>query len=380
MRIVLAVLLLSFATLTFAQQKEPDVLVFTNGDKLTGALERSAGDSVVFKSDMAGELTIPYSKIKELNTHQAFAIVEKDKRVTPKTADSEVPHGVVSVAGNTITVANPATQAQAQVPVANAEYVIDEATFHHDLHGKTGFFKGWDGAVTLGASLVKATQSDYAANAAIALSRSIPQAAYLLPRNRTTAGLNFNYGEVTTPTLVGGVRVNQVARTDIYHVEAERDQYFTPRVYYLGRLAYDHNYSQGLKLAQLYGGGLGWTVIKQPKQELDLKADVHYTRETFYPPAVNENLIGSAFADNYLLRLPHSLVFTQFATVSPAFNNLNATAASAGVNLAAPLYKRFSLSASAVDSFINNPGFISPGIPSKKNSVQFTTGLTYTLR
>jgi hypothetical protein len=174
--------------------------------------------------------------------------------------------------------------------------------------------------------------------------------------------------------------VNQVARTDIYHVEAERDQYFTPRVYYLGRLAYDHNYSQGLKLAQLYGGGLGWTVIKQPKQELDLKADVHYTRETFYPPAVNENLIGSAFADNYLLHLPHSLVFTQFATVSPAFNNLNATAASAGVNLAAPLYKRFSLSASAVDNFINNPGFISPGIPSKKNSFQFTTGLTYTLR
>src|ERR1700730_7344446 len=130
MRIFLAVLLLSFATLTFAQHKEPDVLVFTNGDKLTGTLERAAGDSVVFKSDMAGELTISYSKIKELNTHQAFAIVEKGKRISPKTPDSEVPNGVVSVAGNTITLANPATQTEAQVPIANAEYVIDEATFH----------------------------------------------------------------------------------------------------------------------------------------------------------------------------------------------------------------------------------------------------------
>ena len=45
---MLAVLLLSFATLTFAQQKEPDVLVFTNGDKLTGTLERAAGDTVIF--------------------------------------------------------------------------------------------------------------------------------------------------------------------------------------------------------------------------------------------------------------------------------------------------------------------------------------------
>ena len=152
MRIFLAVLLLSFATLTFAQHKEPDVLVFTNGDKLTGTLERAAGDSVVFKSDMAGELTISYSKIKELNTHQAFAIVEKGKRISPKTPDSEVPNGVVSVAGNTITLANPATQTEAQVPIANAEYVIDEATFHRDLRGKTSFIKGWDGTVTLASS------------------------------------------------------------------------------------------------------------------------------------------------------------------------------------------------------------------------------------
>jgi hypothetical protein len=55
-----------------------------------------------------------------------------------------VPHKVVSVAGNTITVANPATQAQAQFPVANAEYVIDEATFHRDLHGKTSYASAVD--------------------------------------------------------------------------------------------------------------------------------------------------------------------------------------------------------------------------------------------
>lgn len=358
--------------------KQPDVLVFTNGDKLTGTLERAVGDNVIFKSDMAGELTIPYSKIKELTTQQPFAVIAKGKHITRKTPDAEVPQGVVSVADNTITVGT--SPAPVLVPVAKAGYVVDNTTFQHDVRGTTGFLQGWNGGVTLGASIVKATQNNYAATAAIALVRTIPQAAYLDPRNRTTAGFMFNYGEVTTPVLVNSERVNQVAKTDIYHADAERDEYVTRRVFVLGRLAYDHNFSQGLKLMQTYGGGLGWTAILEPKQQLDLKADVHYAREDFYVSSQNENLVAIGVGDNYLLKLPHNMVLTQFLTVSPAVNNIDATAAVGGINLAAAFSKRLAFSGGIIDSFINNPGFLSPGIQSKKNSIQITTGLTYTLR
>jgi len=34
----------------------------------------------------------------------------------------------------------------------------------------------------------------------------------------------------------------------------------------------DHNYSQGLDLQQDYGGGIGFVVLKNPKQELDVKS------------------------------------------------------------------------------------------------------------
>jgi len=30
---------------------------------------------------------------------------------------------------------------------------------------------------------------------------------------------------------------------------------------------FDHNYGQDLNLQQIYGGGLGWTALKTPKQE-----------------------------------------------------------------------------------------------------------------
>ena len=47
------------------------------------------------------------------------------------------------------------------------------------------------------------------------------------------------------------------------------------------RWLYDHNFSQSLQLQQIYGGGIGYTIIKQPKQTLDLKALIQYERQDF---------------------------------------------------------------------------------------------------
>ena len=77
--------------------------------------------------------------------------------------------------------------------------------------------------------------------------------------------------------------------------------------------SFDHNYSQGLSLQQIYGGGLGYTVIKTPKQELDVKFDIHYERQQYFvtpnivpPPPLtpSKNLIGADFGDTYMLKLP----------------------------------------------------------------------------
>jgi hypothetical protein len=41
---------------------EPDVLIFTDGEKMIGHLERATDSSVVFKSDMIGEVTVDWSE------------------------------------------------------------------------------------------------------------------------------------------------------------------------------------------------------------------------------------------------------------------------------------------------------------------------------
>ena len=56
--------------LLFAQaaKPEPDVLVFADGERLVGHFEQSNGTSVKFKSDAVGEVTVDWSKVKELHT------------------------------------------------------------------------------------------------------------------------------------------------------------------------------------------------------------------------------------------------------------------------------------------------------------------------
>src|SRR5258707_3802233 len=65
-----------------AAKAEPDVIVFTNGDQLTGTLERAAGDSFVFKSDVVGEVTVSADKIKELHTGGKFVALKNGEKVT----------------------------------------------------------------------------------------------------------------------------------------------------------------------------------------------------------------------------------------------------------------------------------------------------------
>src|SRR5258708_3294985 len=60
---------------------EPDVLIFTDDEKLIGHLVRTTGASVTFKSDMAGEITVEWSKIRELRTRQPFAVIQKNVKL-----------------------------------------------------------------------------------------------------------------------------------------------------------------------------------------------------------------------------------------------------------------------------------------------------------
>jgi hypothetical protein len=228
---------------------------------------------------------------------------------------------------------------------------------------------------------VAATQNQYTVSGAIGLVRTVPTVTWLNSRNRTSADFSGSFGKITQPGYYSeGVYVPEVStKSSISHFDAERDQYFSPRVFALAQTAFDHNYGQDLNLQQIYGTGIGWTAIKNPKQEVDLKGSVQYEKQRFITGAAgtNQNLIGSTFSANYLLRLKR-VTYTQGVAYIPAYNQSQAYSTNETNTFAFPAYKNLSFSVGTIDSYLNDPPLSVP--PTKRNSFQFTMGLTYAIK
>ncbi|HEU5340312.1 DUF481 domain-containing protein [Edaphobacter sp.] len=347
----------------------PDEIIFTNGDHLTGKLEREVGDSIVFKSDSVGEVTVSASKVKELHSNGQFVVLQKGETVTRTQRTS----GPVSYANNAITVSGAKAET---VPVKDISYVMDGATYNKEVLANPSPLQGWNGAVTGGVTLLRAT--DYGENFTLGLGliRAIPTVPFLPSRTRSTINVLETYGKLTSPAIPPTTPPSAaVTKTSIFHADAEHDKYFNSRLYGLVGTSFDHNYAQGLDLQQIYGGGVGYTVIQSPLQQLDVKVDVHYERQKFFPPTPSDNLIGSTFGEAYHRNLPHKIVFNENGSFIPSWNHSSAYSAIVAAGLSLPTYKRLSVSLNMLDNYLNNP----PPFYNK-NSFQFITGITYTLK
>lgn len=349
-----------------APKPEPDTVVFPNGEKLIGHFEGFTGGAAKFKSDTMGEITIDLSKVQELRTGQRYAVIKKGVQLARGEKDGVIPVGTLTVSNKNVQVDPGSGKPGQTIAVGDLDNVVDEDSFNKAL-GHPNILQGWGGEASVGVSLVEATQNSTSFNTSIGLLRAMPTEAWLAPRNRTALDFSDSYGKVTQP---GTPEV----RTSIYHADAERDEYFTTRVYALGSVAFDHNFSQGLALQQQYGGGIGWTVIHEAKQNLDLKGTVDYEKQAFEVAAQNQSLVTSVFSELYLLKFPKGIVLNEELSASPAWSNTNAYTAYGRVGLTFPVYKGFAFTTNVIDSYLNNPpaGF-------KKNSVQFTTGLSYAI-
>ena len=284
----------STATLCTAQGKPPapeansapDVLVLSNGDTLHGKFVSETAGKVTFHSDPLGDISLPWDKIKELHATGHFGVLNQTLALRGKQRHIQFPVGTVDVADQVITVHPENATQPAPIPVKNAQYIMDNATLDKEINRQPNFLAGWSGPVTAGATLVTATQNQYTFSGAIGLVRVVPTVSWLDPRDRTSIDFSGSFGKITQPAYTNpGPPPATVAavtsKTAIYHADAERDEYLSPRFFALGQVAFDHNFGQDLDLQQIYGGGIGWTALKTSRQSLDLKATMQYEKLAF---------------------------------------------------------------------------------------------------
>jgi len=358
-----------------------DVLVLSNGDMLHGKLVNSSDGKITFHSEALGDVAVSWDKVKELRTSGNYAILEKGVKTRNKRNAAAIPEGQLEVTNNSVAI-HSEKGASAPIPVANAQYIMDAGTLDKQLYHQPGFLTGWNGAATAGAAIVTATENQYTFSGGVGLVRVVPTVSWLSTRDRTSIDFLGSFGKITQPAytdpITGIVVPAVVTKSAIYHAGAERDEYFSPRFFALAQTAFDHNFGQDLDLQQIYGGGVGWTFLKSPRQEADLKATIQYEKQQFISGSSgNQNLIGSTISLAYVLH-QKLVTYTQGLAFIPAFNNPHAYSANETNTLAFPAYRNFSFSLGTLDSYLNNPPDSLP--PTKRNSFQFTMGLTYAIK
>ncbi len=372
----------------------PDVLVLSNGDTLHGKFVNEISGKVTFHTDPLGDISVPLDKIKELHAAERFAVLDNRVKPSQKRGQAEIPLGTIEVNSEAVTVQPVSGPAPAPIPLKNAQYIINAATLEKQINHEPGFFTGWNGAATAGATLVSASTNQYTVSGGVGLVRAVPTVPWLTPRNRTSADFSGSYGKITqpaytvpaTPTVPAQTIGPIITKSAISHFDAERDEYFSTRLFALAQTAFDHNFGQDLSLQQIYGGGIGWTALKKTKhpQELDLKGTIQYEKQQFIAGSgsTNQNLIGSTFSASYALHLK-LVSYLQTLAYIPAYNTASAYSANESNTFAFPAYKNLSFSVGTLDSYLNDPPAVvlsSSQAPVKRNSFQFTMGLTYAIK
>jgi hypothetical protein len=309
--------------------------------------------------------------------------LSNQEKAPSKKVAQHLPTGTVAVEDQAVTLQTESGTAAPLIPVKQVQYIMDATTLDKQINHEPGFLSAWEGAATAGATIVTATQKQYTFSGVVGLVRNVPIVTWLRPRNRSSIDFTGSYGKITQPsyTIPGPPAVFVPAVTTksaIYHADAERDQYFSPQLFVLVQTAFDHNYSQDLDLQQIYGGGLGWTAIKSPKQHLDLKATMQYEKQKFISAAGSGmNLIASTLSASYVLQ-SKLLTYTQGLAYIPAYNNWRAYSANETNTLVFLMYKNLGFSVGTMDSYLNDPPRSLP--PTKRNSFQFTMGFTYAIK
>ena len=376
--VLLAVCISNHAAAQAAANPSADEITFVNGDKLTGKVVKESGGLVVFQSDMAGAtVSVPWSKIKELHSSNKFAVIQKDQKLRVGKPAPQVPIGTVSYSNDEVSVV-PSGGETKNIPAKDAAYLVSASDFEKAIGHEPSLLHGWLGSGTIGASLLEATQTSQTFTGALGLVRLSPGVDWLAPRNKTIFDATASYGSVSQPAV--GTTPASSTRTNILHGDIERDWYLSQRFFALADASADHNIGSGLQLQYDFGGGAGYSVIRQPVQTLDVKADIHYERQELYPAApgvagASLNLIGLSAGELYMRKLTHGMVLNESGVVQPAFNHPSAFTAQVIAGLVFPVYKSFGFSLGTQDNYLNNP-------PSgyKKNTFLFTAGLNYTFK
>ncbi len=341
-----------------------DVLVFGNGDKLTGQILSADGASVTFSSEVAGTVTIPWAKVSSVQSATTFVAIPKGVDVSRKSGAGEPPHGTLALDKQDLQLRANASVQPKTVPLSQVAAVIPEGGYTAAMK-PVSLFSGWHGKGTFGFDLTRSSQDIRNINTGFYAGHNSPGEAWQTAKYKTSVSFNLVSSKFTS----GGNTID----VSVYNALVEQDYYVKPRLFLFGLGWFEHNNSQGLDLRQNYGAGAGYMAVQREKQSLELDWSFRFSNQKFTVSSFDRNIVGGRLTEFYTYKFQKGAVFSAQGWYAPAFNYSKGYFTGFSSSLSVPIFKRLGVQIMGKDDYLNDPP---PGF--KKNSLQTGAGLTYT--
>lgn len=323
-----------------------DQIVLKNGDRLTGAVVKSDGQSLVMKTDLAGDVTVPWDAVQELTSSQPLHVALKDGQTVV---------GPVTTSDGNLAVATAAkgTVSAPRDSVTALRSDAEETAYQKSLN--PGLMEGWNGGINVGFALTRGNSETKSLALAFTADRKTLHDHIGLYTNSV-------YATNDAPGATPSTTANAIQGGARY------DRNFTKRLFGFGSADFQTDDLQSLDLRSVFGGGLGLHVVQSDKTTLDLLAGINYTRENYTD--LKRNLAAGTFGEELLHKLGASTVLTEKLYFYPDFNEAGEYRATFNFGTVTKISKWLGWQNAFGDIYVTNPP-----AGKRQNDILLTTGL-----
>jgi putative salt-induced outer membrane protein YdiY/small nuclear ribonucleoprotein (snRNP)-like protein len=332
-----------------------DQVTLKNGDRLTGTIVKTDDDKLEFKSEFVGDVKLPWSAVVAIVSAEPLHVALKNGQTVV---------GVVTTKDEKFEVAAPSGPVEA----AKAEVVAVRNNAEQDVYMRMEhprIIDLWAGLLDTGLSFTRGNSE----STSFALTG---KAARVTKRTK----LSLYSTEIYASSTLAGV-TNTTASA--IRGGARVDVNLRGRSFAFGLADFEHDRFQALDLRSVFGGGVGYHLIKKKDRTFDVFGGVTYNHESyskpFNPPDPSttrktaEFVLGETLATKLGSRTTLGEQFSLFPNLSDTGDyrlQLDATAAT-------KLKNWLSWQVTFSDRYVSRPLL---GL--KDNDVLFTTGLRLT--
>jgi putative salt-induced outer membrane protein YdiY len=326
-----------------------DQLTLKNGDRLTGKIVKSDAKTLVIKSDLAGEVSVPWDAVTGITS---------DERLYLQLSDGRTVAGEVASTGDRIEIkADNSTTVETTKAQVQALRSREEQTAYERLQNP-GWLELWSGSADLGLALTTGNSKTLNLALGTAISRETRRdktsfyAAALYARDSTSGE-----ARTTANAARGGLRY---------------DRNINGRWFGYAFTDLERNRLQDLSLRLVLGGGLGHHAINTERAQLDILGGADWNREYFREPFPDRSSAEVQAGQTFAYKLSERTSLKEQFFVFPNLSNGGEYRLNFDTSVVTAITRRVGWQLTVSDRYLSNPPL---GL--QKNDLLLTTGLNF---